>query len=202
MGDHAQTGIVATFDTKEYLNGTLKRHEKTRADKEDDRTRHIATLNAQTGPVFLTYRDTGAIAELTKSVCEGEALYDFTADDGIRHTVWKFPADLNRKVEELFKDVPAAYIADGHHRGAAASRIAKEKNFEGESAWFMAVAFPAKELNILPYNRLVADLNGLSPEATLEKAKEIFTVTEAADGNPAEGRHASCRLIHILSIIR
>ncbi len=190
MGNHAQTGIVATFDTKEYLNGTLKRHEKTRADKEDDRTRHIATLNAQTGPVFLTYRDTGAIAELTKKVCESEALYDFTADDGIRHTVWKFPTSMNTEVEALFKDVPAAYIADGHHRGAAASRIAKEKNFEGESAWFMAVAFPAKELNILPYNRLVADLNGLSSEDVLAKAKEIFTVTEAENGDPAEGRHA------------
>lgn len=190
MGEHQQTGIVATFDTKEYLNGTLKRHEKTRADKEDDRTRHIATLNAQTGPVFLTYRDTGAIAELTRKVCEEEAVYDFTADDGIRHTVWKFPLSLNAQVEELFKDIPAAYIADGHHRGAAASRIAREKNFEGESAWFMAVAFPSSELNILPYNRLVADLNGLSAEEVLSKAKEIFTVTDAEDGNPAGGRHA------------
>ena len=190
MGSHSQTGIVATFDTHEYLNGTLKRHEKTRADKEDDRTRHIATLNAQTGPVFLTYRDTLSIAEFTAKACESEPIYDFVADDGIRHTVWKFPLEANEEIVKMFSSIPAAYIADGHHRAAAASRMAKEKNFEGEAAWFMAVAFPSKQLKLLPYNRLIADLNGLSKEDVLAKAKEIFTVTEAENDEVAESRHA------------
>ena len=190
MGDHAQTGIVATFDTKDYLAGTLKQHEKTRKDKEDDRTRHIETLKAHTGPAFLTYRDVPAIDALVAEACKGEALYDFTAPDGIRHTVWTLPQESNDALAAAFAGIPAAYIADGHHRSAAASRYAAAHNFEGESRWFLAVAFPASQLNILPYNRLVADLNGLSAEGLLEKARAVFTVTDAADGKPTGSRHA------------
>ena len=193
MGNHAQTGIVATFDAKEYLVGVLKQHEKTRKDKEDDRTRHIEILQAHTGPAFLTYKDDAAIDAIVAEACAQAPLYDFTADDGIRHVVWEIArGDSCRadELQELFARIPAAYIADGHHRSAAAARYAKEHDFAGETRWYMAVIFPASQLKILPYNRLIADLNGLSAEQVLAKAREIFTVTEAADGAPATGRHA------------
>ena len=190
MGSHSQTGIVATFDTQDYLAGVLKQHEKTRKDKEDDRTRHIETLSAHTGPAFLTYKDDAEIDDLVAAACTAEPLYDFTAPDGIRHTVWTFPAESNDALVAAFARIPVAYIADGHHRSAAASRYARERNFAGESRWFLAVAFPASQLKILPYNRLVADLNGLDADALLAKAREVFTVTDAADGTPTSGRHA------------
>ena len=193
MGDHAQTGIVATFDAKDYLAGVLKQHEKTRKDKEDDRTRHIEILKAHTGPAFLTYKDDPAIDAIVAEACAGAPLYDFVAPDGIRHTVWEIAYGHECRADELvelFARIPAAYIADGHHRSAAASRYAKENDFAGESRWYLAVAFPASQLKILPYNRLVADLNGLTADQLLAKARDIFTVTEVADGMPAAGRHA------------
>ena len=190
MGTHAQTGLVATFDTKDYLAGILKQHEKTRKDKEDDRTRHIETLQAHTGPAFLTYKDDAGIDAIVADVCKGVPRDDFTAVDGIRHTTWDIPADRSVELIALFEKIPVAYIADGHHRSAAASRYAQAKNFEGESRWFMAVAFPASQLKILPYNRLVADLNGLTADALLDAAKKAFTLTPAVDGAPTSGRHA------------
>ena len=193
MGNHAQTGIVATFDAKDYLAGVLKQHEKTRKDKEDDRTRHIEILKAHTGPAFLTYKDDPAIDAIVAEACAGAPLYDFVAPDGIRHTVWEIAYGHECRADELvelFARIPAAYIADGHHRSAAASRYAKENDFAGESRWYLAVAFPASQLKILPYNRLVADLNGLTADQLLAKARDIFTVTEVADGMPAAGRHA------------
>ena len=193
MGNHAQTGIVATFDAKDYLAGVLKQHEKTRKDKEDDRTRHIEILKAHTGPAFLTYKDDPAIDAIVAEACAGAPLYDFVAPDGIRHAVWEIAYGHECRADELvelFARIPAAYIADGHHRSAAASRYAKENDFAGESRWYLAVAFPASQLKILPYNRLVADLNGLTADQLLTKARDIFTVTEVADGMPAAGRHA------------
>ena len=176
MGSHSQTGIVATFDTKEYLSGILKQHEKTRRDKEDDRTRHIETLSAHTGPAFLTYRDKPAVDSLVKAACAESPLYDFTAPDGIGHTVWAMKTSDNEALVQAFADIPVAYIADGHHRSAAASRYAKERGFEGESRWFLAVAFPASQLRILAYNRLVKDLNGLSPYEFLSRVSGSFDV--------------------------
>ena len=176
MGSHAQTGIVATFDTQDYLAGVLKQHEKTRKDKEDDRTRHIETLSAHTGPAFLTYRDDQAIDLIVADACRKTPLYDFVAPDGIGHTVWAIEQSNNRTIEQLFLRVPIAYIADGHHRSAAASRYAKEHGFEGESRWFMAVIFPASQLKILAYNRLVKDLNGLSDYEFMSKIAENFTI--------------------------
>jgi uncharacterized protein (DUF1015 family) len=179
MGDHSQTGIVATFDTKDYLSGILKQHEKTRKDKEDDRTRHIETLKAHTGPAFLTYRDDKAIDAIVESACQKAPLYDFTADDGIGHTVWEIASqgeDAASELVALFERVPVAYIADGHHRSAAASRYAKDHDFEGESRWFMAVVFPASQLKILAYNRLIKDLNGLSAYEFMSRLSENFTV--------------------------
>ncbi len=190
MGDHAQTGLVATFDTQEYIAGVLKQHEKTRTDKEDDRTRHIETLRAHTGPAFLTYRDDAGIDAIVAEACKAVPLYDFTAPDGIRHTVWTIPSECNGALAEAFDRIPAAYIADGHHRSAAAARYARERGFAGESRWFLAVAFPATQLKILPYNRLVADLNGLSASDLLAAARKVFSVTEADGGTPTAGRHA------------
>lgn len=182
MDGRGQTGIVAVFDTEDYLAGILKQHEKTRKDKEDDRTNHIRILGAQTGPAFLTYRDGNAygraISEMVAAACRNEPLYDFTAEDGVRHTVWKLATGSScaaDEIQELFANIPAAYIADGHHRSAAASRYARERGFKGESRWFMAVIFPASQLAILPYNRLVRDLNGLDAAQVLTRAKEIFT---------------------------
>ena len=189
MGSHSQTGIVATFDTKDYLDGVLKQHEKTRKDKEDDRTRHIETLSAHTGPAFLTYRDDPAIDLVVADACRREPLYDFVAPDGIGHTVWEIaPASACAADElvELFARIPVAYIADGHHRSAAASRYAKEHGFEGESRWFMAVIFPASQLKILAYNRLVRDLNGLSPYEFMSRVSENFAI--------GGGGRRSCRM--------
>ena len=186
MGSHRQTGIVATFDTQDYLAGVLKQHEKTRKDKEDDRTRHIETLSAHTGPAFLTYRDDKAIDVIVEEACAKAPLYDFVAPDGIGHTVWEIaPASACTADElvELFARIPVAYIADGHHRSAAASRYAKERNFEGESRWFMAVIFPASQLRILAYNRLVADLNGLSDYEFMSKVSENFEIGRKGDRN-------------------
>ena len=179
MGSHSQTGIVATFDTQDYLSGILKQHEKTRKDKEDDRTRHIETLSAHTGPAFLTYRDDKAIDLIVADACRNAPLYDFVASDGIGHTVWEIaPASacVADELVELFSRIPVAYIADGHHRSAAASRYAKERNFEGESRWFMAVIFPASQLKILAYNRLVRDLNGLSDYEFMSELSKVFTI--------------------------
>jgi uncharacterized protein (DUF1015 family) len=186
MGSHSQTGIVATFSTEEYLAGVLKQHEKTRKDKEDDRTRHIEILKAHTGPAFLTYRDDKAIDEIVADACRNEPLYDFVADDGIRHTVWEIAsADecAADELVELFERIPTAYIADGHHRSAAASRYAKEHNFEGETKNYLAVAFPASQLKILAYNRLVADLNGLSAYEFMSKISENFTIGKKGERN-------------------
>ena len=186
MGAHSQTGIVAVFDTQDYLNGVLKQHEKTRKDKEDDRTRHIEILNAHTGPAFLTYRDVPGVDKLVAAACEKTPLYDFTAPDGIVHTVWEIAAVGDAAAVELeahFDSIPVAYIADGHHRSAAASRYARERDFEGESRYYLAVAFPASQLKILAYNRLVKDLNGLSDDEFMAKVAENFTVGAKGDRN-------------------
>ena len=186
MGSHRQTGIVATFDTKDYLSGVLKQHEKTRKDKEDDRTRHIETLSAHTGPAFLTYRDDKAIDAVVEEACAKAPLYDFVAPDGIGHTVWEIaPASacVADELVELFARIPVAYIADGHHRSAAAARYAKEHGFEGESRWFMAVIFPASQLRILAYNRLVRDLNGLSDYEFMSRLSESFEIGKKGERN-------------------
>ncbi len=186
MGSHSQTGIVATFDTQDYLAGVLKQHEKTRKDKEDDRTRHIETLQAHTGPAFLTYRDDKAIDLIVADACSKAPLYDFVAPDGIGHTVWEIAsgsACVADELQELFARIPVAYIADGHHRSAAAARYAKEHDFAGESRWFMAVIFPASQLKILAYNRLVRDLNGLSPYEFMSRLSEGFNIGEKGPRN-------------------
>jgi uncharacterized protein (DUF1015 family) len=190
MGRHSQRGIVATCSTVDYEQKIIKTHEKTRQDKEDDRTRHVNLLNAQTGPVFLVYRDT---AELAAVLAQAEAQaprFDFTAADGVRHTGWPI-ADVDAVVA-AFGRVPTCYIADGHHRAASAVRVARERRTKhpqpsGREAWnwFLGVLFPASEVQILPYNRCVKDLNGLTPEALLKAAASRFTLHPAASPRPA-----------------
>ena len=183
-GTHSQTGIVAVFDTKEYLSGTIRRHEKTRQDKEDDRTRHIEILGAQTGPAFLTYRDDRAIDEIVQAACHEAPIDDFTSADGVRHTVWEIASAGSCRADELtelFARIPTAYIADGHHRSAAATRFAQAHDFAGETRWFMAVAFPASQLKILPYNRLVKNLNGLSTYEFMSAISLHFTIGQSGE---------------------
>ncbi len=193
MGDHEQTGVAAAVACSEYENGIIKKHEKTRKDKEDDRTRHVITLRSHTGPVFLTYRDSAEIDKLIDEVKTEAPLFDFTAPDGIVHKFWKVDAARSEQLSKAFESIPYLYIADGHHRSAAAARSGiecrqKNPNHRGDEDYneFLAVVFPASQLQILPYNRAVHDLNGLTPEALLEKAGEKFTVTETTDPKPGK----------------
>jgi len=184
MGEHRQTGVAAAVSVDEYNAGTIKKHEKTRQDKEDDRARHVMTLRAQTGPVFLAYRDEPAVDALVARIVAAAPLCDFTAPDGIRHRFWRASVDDSRSLSAAFAPVPALYIADGHHRAASAARAAatcrqENPDHTGEEDYnfFLAVAFPASQLQILPYNRAVRDLNGLAPKAFLAKLADAFVVT-------------------------
>jgi uncharacterized protein (DUF1015 family) len=194
MGNHVQRGLVAGCHVDDYDAGRIKKHEKTRQDKEDDRTRLIDTLGADTGPVFLTYRDDPGVNALVAAAVRGRPQHDFTAPDGIRHTVWRVAGGA--EWVQAFACVPATYIADGHHRAASAARVARlrrERNpahHGGEEYnWFLCVLFPASELKILPYNRIVTDLHGLTPAQLLTEVKSRFGLEEnAPPGPPAVGR--------------
>ena len=189
MGGHVQTGVAACCSVDEYDNHLIRKHERTRPDKEDDRTRHILALRAQTGPVFLTYRPQERLGELVAAAAATQPLYDFTAPDDVQHTVWRAP--VAAPVVEAFREVPLLYIADGHHRAASASRARRnlrEQNPDhtGEEAYnrFLAVIFPADQLQILPYNRIVRDLNNLTPQDFLTRVGERFRVTEGTSSVP------------------
>ena len=170
MGAHVQTGLAACYSVDEYDAGVILKHEKTRKDKEDDRTRHIVDLRAQTGPVFLTYPAVAAIDAASARVAGGEPLFDLTAADGVRHTIWRIGADDAAELTTLFANVPRLYIADGHHRAASAARArgALSDGTPGEYDWFLAVAFPHDQMQVLPYNRVVKDLNGMRPGELIE----------------------------------
>jgi uncharacterized protein (DUF1015 family) len=190
MDGHEQTGVVACCAVDEYDNNTIRKHERTRPDKEDDRTRHILTLKSQTGPVFLTYR---ASSEINTRVLETTAtapLYDFTSPDGVQHTVWHAPDPV--RFVQAFREVPLLYIADGHHRAASASRARRdlmESSFghtgDEDYNFFLTVIFPDNQLQILPYNRVVRDLNNLTAGEFFLKVKTKFDVTEDAPPTPA-----------------
>lgn len=167
MNEVPQVGVVCCCHVDDYANDLIRKHEKTRPDKEDDRTRHVLTMNAHAGPVFLSYRDNQRIDALVEVVRKTQPLYDFTAEDGVRHTVWRV-TDTQPYVAAM-QDVPVFYVADGHHRSASAWRAAVERRKSGghhtgneEYNWFLAVLFPASQLKILPYNRVVRDLHGLT----------------------------------------
>lgn len=190
MGDHCQRGVVAVSHTGDYDASLIKKHEKTREAPEKDRTQHIEALNAQTGPVFLTYRADEQIDALLADIEKGASLYDFTAPDGVQHAVWAIPEP--QRVVDLFEAIPVDYIADGHHRAAAAARVARErraanpKAAEGQEAdWFLTVLFPAEQLKVLAYNRCVADLNGLSKEEFVARVEgQGFTVEASGEELP------------------
>ncbi|MEM1041647.1 MAG: DUF1015 family protein [Bacteroidota bacterium] len=191
MDGRAQTGLFGLVTVAEYDDGTILKHEKTRPDKEDDRTRHIVTQRAHAEPVMLTYRGTPAINALVEEATQGEALYAFTAVDGVRHEVWRMPNAP--AVQEAFRHVPNLYVADGHHRSAAASRAAKEVADNDEVGGFMAVLFPYEEMMIMPYNRVIYRLPD-TPDAFLAALRERFEVADGAAPEPVGPGHVSVYL--------
>ena len=191
MGNHSQVGLAATFSVEDYDKDIIKKHEKTRKVKEDDRTDHILITEAQTGPVFLTYRAVEAVDKIVNNVMtKSNPIYDFTAVDGIKHTIWILPDDyLNDIINEIAK-VDYLYIADGHHRAASASRVQKIKkeqnpNHKGDEEYnyFLAVLFPSNQLKILPYNRVVHKLN-MKKEEFLKRVEENFLIEKANTTTP------------------
>jgi uncharacterized protein (DUF1015 family) len=185
MGQHSQTGLVAAASCEDYLKGIIKKHELTRPDKEDDRVRHIEALGSQTGPVFLVYRATPAMDALVAKETAGAPSVDFTSPDGVRHTGWVIsdPAQI-RFIEAEFGGMPCLYIADGHHRSAAAARVYQSRKWAGDSASFLSVIFPHNQMQILPYNRVVKDLNGLSASQLLERLAGVFAVNGEGAASP------------------
>ena len=184
MNGRSQTGIVACASIDDYLNGMIKKHENTRREKEEDRVRHVDICDAQTGPIFLAYRNQESLKKIVADVKTGAALFDFTSEDGIRHRGWKI-ADTEKisAIYEAFHQMNALYIADGHHRAASAVRVGVKRREEypgytGEEEfnYFLSVIFPDDELMIMDYNRVVRELNGLTPEKFLSGIKKVFDV--------------------------
>ena len=185
MGDHRQTGLVACAAVEEYDRDVIKKHEKTRADKEDDRVRHIDTLSAHDEPVFLTYRAVAEIDRAVEDVKRAAPTYDLVTPDGVGHQLWVVPPEAGQRIEALFRSVPALYVADGHHRSAAASRVhARRRGQPGEHGAFLAVVFPHDQMQILAYNRLVRDPKGRSPDALLGALREVVDLEPAGSPRP------------------
>ncbi len=186
MDGRSQTGIVGCASIDDYVNGVIKKHENTRADKELDRIRHVDTLNAQTGPIFLAYRDREDLSAHVAEVMKETPLYDFTSEDGITHRVFVIDGeDKIAKITEIFNNMEQIYIADGHHRCASAAKVGLKRREENpgyngseEFNYFLSVLFPDSQLKIMDYNRVVKDLNGLSKEQFLEKLADVVTVEE------------------------
>jgi uncharacterized protein (DUF1015 family) len=194
MGTHQQTGVAGCYSLDEYEGGTIVRHERTRKDKEDDRTRHLLELSAQTGPVFLTYPAAPSIDRTVDEVTSTDPLIDFTAEDGVRHTLWRVPDAAAEGLVGGFGTIPRLYIADGHHRAASASRARAAVRSRhagrdsGEADRFLAVAFPDVQTQILPYHRVVKDLNGYTPATFLAALRERCVVTPGAEMPAGKGR--------------
>lgn len=176
MGAHEQTGLAGCFSLDEYDRGLIKKHERTRKDKEDDRTRHLVELRAQTGIVFLTYRSAAAVDAVAARVTAGPPVYEFAAPDGIKHIVWRIAGGDLQAVVAAFAQVPALYIADGHHRAASAAR-GRSVVRSSEAGRFIAVAFPDTQIQILAYHRVVKDLAGQTAGAFLAALRTRLTVT-------------------------
>jgi uncharacterized protein (DUF1015 family) len=189
-GEHEQVGLAGCFSLDEYDRDIVKRHERTRRDKEDDRTRHMVALRAQTGIVFLTYRATAPLDALVDEGTVGRPLLDVAAPDGVRHGVWRLTAEATAAAVSAFADVPAVYIADGHHRIASAARARDElagADPAHESRFFLGVAFPDSQTRILPYNRTVANLAGRTADEFLGALRERFPVTAGGPPAPPKG---------------
>jgi uncharacterized protein (DUF1015 family) len=193
MGAHVQTGIVGVMSAAEYDEGKIKKHELTRQDKEDDRIRHVDQVNAQTGPVFISYRTRPGLNEIVEKITAGRPEYDFTAEDGVSHTAWVVADQAQMEAIRLeFDRVAALYIADGHHRAAAGATIARRRRKPSqpqESDRVLAVFFPHDQLKVMDYNRAVKDLRGLSTEAFLEKISASFTVTKGFNEKSPQRLH-------------
>lgn len=190
-GGQEQTGLAACYSVDEYEQGLIKKHELTRRDKEDDRTRHMVDLRAQTGVVFLTYRASAEVDEIARRACAAAPLYDFAAEDGVTHTLWRVVGKEADALTAAFAQIPALYIADGHHRAASAARTRSVLRGDGGTGEFdsmLAVAFPDDQVRILPYNRIVKDLAGLSPAELLEavRAKVPMRPGEATPSRKGE----------------
>jgi len=201
MGNHRQVGIIGAVSSDEYERNIIKKHEKTRKDKEDDRTRHVVTLRSHTGPAFLTYRDQTEIDRRVAAITAAAPLFDFVAADGIAHQVWRVSEADSRALAKCFEQVPCLYIADGHHRTAAAARTAgamKAQNphhtGQEDYNYFLAVIFPESQLRILSYNRVVKDLNGHSAAALLDLLKARFEVKADGVKEPVRGGDISMYL--------
>ena len=195
VSGHSQTGLVTVCHTEDYAKDIIKKHEKTRPDKEDDRTRLVDTLDANTGPIFLTYRQRPAIKALIEGVQNADKpIYDITAPDGVRHELWRVGLGTCVSLTSLFESsVPFAYVADGHHRAASAFRVSQMRrkanpkhNGSENYNWFLSVLFPGNELKILPYNRAVKDLNCLDREEFVKKVGEIFTMKKTTQKEPTK----------------
>ena len=192
--DVTQTGIAATFSVEDYNNNVILKHEKTRPAKEDDRTNHIVSTNAQTGAVFLTYKGIEEVNHVVEETMENnDPLYDFTTPDKVQHTFWKAPSEANDIIEFEIDKTANLYIADGHHRAASASRAQKVKmendpNHTGDEEYnyFMAVLFPAEQLKVLPYNRVVFEFKDLTEKVFVEKVKTNFSVEESKSTTPPD----------------
>ncbi len=190
MGDHVQQGLVALSHVADYAADRIKKHEKTRVTKENDRTRLTAEMNANAGPVFLTYKEVPTLTAIMEKTSAETPLYDLVTDDGIRHTVWRIAG--GQAVMDAFKDVPCTYVADGHHRAASAARVGLERQKanpdhtgEEDYNWFLTVLFPDNQLKILPYNRIVHDLNGQTATEVIEQINAVAPVSEANGPEPA-----------------
>jgi len=185
MGSHVQTGLAGCYSVDDYDRDVILKHEKTRKDKEDDRTRHMLELRAQTGPVFLTYPAEPAVDRIAADVASESPLFDFTAPDGVRHALWRVPAEGTAALVRAFEALPRLYIADGHHRAASAARARAELRARGEAPGaadrFLAVAFPHDQVQILAYNRIVKDLGGKRPGELIEALR----ATHRVDPGPA-----------------
>ena len=188
MDRRTQYGLVVAANVDDYMEGRIKKHELTRRDKEEDRMKHVRINNANIEPVFFAFPDNDALEEIIRKVAATEPEYDFIAPDGFGHHFWLVPDDLTDAITEEFAKIPYLYIADGHHRSAAAALVGNEKakanaNHRGDEEYnyFLAVAFPASHLKIIDYNRVVKDLNGLTPQQFLEKISDNFDIAEIGE---------------------
>lgn len=197
MGDIVQTGIVGAAGVDDYINNVIKKHEHTRADKEEDRIRHVDTCDANTGPIFLAYRNSEAVSSVIEKYVNTSPEYDFSSEGEVENTVWVVSDcdDINT-LSQAFTDIPALYIADGHHRAASAVKVALRRrqqypDYKGDEEFnfFLAVAFPADDLAIMDYNRLIRDKNSLTDDELLEKLGEIFIVEESEAPVKPDKRH-------------
>ncbi len=185
MEGRSQTGFVACASIDDYLSGVILRHENTREEKEQDRIRHVDSLNTQTGPIFLAYRQNADLREIMAGIRQTEPLFDFTSSDGIRHRGWRADRAFSEKIEDAFQNIGHIYIADGHHRAASAVKVGLRRreqnpdyNGDEEFNYFLSVLFPDEELMIMDYNRVIKDLNGLSEEEFLKRLGQCCSIQD------------------------